>query len=113
MPQKPRAVDAARIPIVLGVVGHRNLRKKDEADLWAALDAIFREFDDAYPDSPKVLLSPLAPGADQLAADAALFMMGPDGKTKVPRLGWSVRAAGVHTEAVRTEYLLSASALDT
>ncbi|HYH69377.1 MAG TPA: hypothetical protein VD866_32080 [Urbifossiella sp.] len=70
------------IPIVLGVVGHRDLRAEDEEDLRDALKKVFQEFDDAYPKSPKVLLSPLAPGADQLAAEVALAQ-GPN---------WSVRA---------------------
>jgi hypothetical protein len=36
------------------------------------LTAIFRQFRDAYPQTPLVLLSALAEGADQLAAEAAL-----------------------------------------
>lgn len=71
------------IPIALGFVGHRALPAKDSADyraIVAGLDAIFAQVDRAFPHSPRVLLSPLAAGADQLAADLALAR------------GWRVRA---------------------
>jgi hypothetical protein len=75
--------DLPLIPIVLGVVGHRGI-PLDGASLQKlkdALKAVFEEFDKAYPYSPKLLLSALAPGADQLAAEVAL-----------ERNLWSVRA---------------------
>src|SRR5580700_7560579 len=80
---RPIPADAPLIPIVLGVVGHRDLRSDEETKgkLEDELSRIFQEFEVAYPNSPKILLSPLAPGADQLAADVAL-----------ERPQWSVRA---------------------
>ena len=60
------------VPIVLGVVGHRNLRRADLPALTASLQAIFTQFRAAYSDTPLVLLSSLAEGADQLAAEVAL-----------------------------------------
>jgi hypothetical protein len=60
------------VPIVLGVAGHRNLRRTDLPALEASLQAIFTQFRAAYPDTPLVLLSSLAEGADQLAAEVAL-----------------------------------------
>jgi hypothetical protein len=80
---KPLPPDAPLIPIVLGVVGHRDLHPDSEPwkKVKAELKKVFEEFDRAYPNSPKVLLSPLAPGADQLAADVAL-----EGRN------WTVRA---------------------
>jgi hypothetical protein len=63
--------DAPLIPIVLGVVGHRNIREGKPA-IQQALKKVFDELDEAYEHSPKMLLSPLAPGADQLAARVAL-----------------------------------------
>lgn len=69
------------IPIVLGVVGHRNISPDVQEALRKKLGLIFDDFDRAYPDSPKILLSSLAPGADQLAARIA-----------VDRDGWSVRS---------------------
>jgi hypothetical protein len=75
--------DLPLIPIVLGVVGHRCIPVDEESlqKLKSAVRKIFEEFDEAYPNSPKVLLSSLAPGADQLAAEVAL-----------ERSLWSVRA---------------------
>ena len=61
-----------KIPIVLGVVGHRKLRPGDVAALRLTILGVLNEFRTAYPDSPLVLLSALAPGADQLAVEAAL-----------------------------------------
>jgi hypothetical protein len=71
------------IPIVIGIAGHRDVPADSQTQnaLETAVLAVLDEFDQAYPNSPKVLLSPLAPGADQLAAAAAL-----------KRPSWSVRA---------------------
>ena len=60
------------VPIVLGLVGHRDLRPGDRDVLKQRLNEIFQQFRDAYPQTPLVLLSALAEGADQLAAEAAL-----------------------------------------
>src|SRR4051794_536668 len=60
------------VPIVLGVVGHRDVRAEDRDALKSALTAIFRQFREAYGPTPLVVLSSLAEGADQLAAEAAL-----------------------------------------
>ena len=60
------------VPIVLGLVGHRDLRPGDWDVLKQRLNEIFQQFRDAYPHTPLVLLSALAEGADQLAAEAAL-----------------------------------------
>lgn len=59
------------VPLVIGVVGHRDLRAEDTATLRAALAKIFQQFVQAYPNTPIVLLSSLAEGADQLAAEVA------------------------------------------
>lgn len=61
-----------RVPIVLGVVGHRALRPQDEPALREAIRRIIVRFQKAYPHTPLVLLSALAEGADQLAAAVAL-----------------------------------------
>ena len=60
-----------RLPIVIGVTGHRDLRPQDESALAAALEAIFADLKAAYPSTPLLLLTPLAEGADQLAARVA------------------------------------------
>ena len=60
------------MPIVIGIVGHRGIRPDDRPILKQKLIALFRQFRDAYPSSPLVVLSSLAEGADQVAAEAAL-----------------------------------------
>ncbi|MFX4263626.1 hypothetical protein ACOBQJ_15680 [Pelotomaculum propionicicum] len=60
------------IPIVLGITGHRDLRAEDIPELEKKLCLIFSELKNSYPHSPLILLSPLAEGADRLAARSAL-----------------------------------------
>ena len=60
-----------RLPIVIGVTGHRDVRPEHEAALAAALDNIFGQLQTEYPSTPLLLLTPLAEGADQLAAEVA------------------------------------------
>lgn len=60
------------IPIVLGITGHRDLRDEDITELEKKLCAIFTKLKTNYPHTPLILLSPLAEGADRLAARAAL-----------------------------------------
>jgi hypothetical protein len=63
-----------KIPLVLGVSGHRMLRQgeKDQIRLQDLVRSIFNEFRRRYPQTPAILLSPLAKGADRLAAQVAL-----------------------------------------
>jgi hypothetical protein len=63
-----RADGLPAIPLVLGIVGDAN---PDDA-LRAALETIFKEFRDAYPHTPIVVISALAGEAEQLAARTAL-----------------------------------------
>jgi hypothetical protein len=64
-----------RIPLVIGVTGHRDLRAQDTAALKQAVrEALFLLRKDYLTDesTPLILLSSLAEGADQLVADVAL-----------------------------------------
>lgn len=61
-----------RIPIVVGVTGHRDLRDEDLSCLRQAVQRIFAELKALYPATPLVLLSALAEGADRLVARVAL-----------------------------------------
>ena len=70
----------ALAPIIIGVTGHRNPHPDGAADLRAELDKTLRRFDRHYPNSPKMLATGLAQGADLLAAQCALD------------LGWQVIA---------------------
>lgn len=57
--------------LVVGVTGHRALRDADLGRLTAEVRSFFLELQARYPQLPLVLLSPLAEGADRLAADVA------------------------------------------
>lgn len=58
--------------LVIGVTGHRNLRASELASLQAQVRAFLLGLRERYPLLPLVLLSSLAEGSDQLAAQVAL-----------------------------------------
>jgi hypothetical protein len=60
------------IPIIIGVTGHRDLRPADIPQLQARVGQIIRELLEKYPNTPLLVLSPLAEGADRLVAKVAL-----------------------------------------
>jgi len=60
------------VPLIFGVSGHRDPVSADIPKLRAELEIVFSRFRAAYPNTPFQLLSPLAEGADRLAAEAAL-----------------------------------------
>jgi hypothetical protein len=59
-------------PLVIGVTGHRDLRKEDRAKLEEKVKEIFLQLRTDYPATPLILVSALAEGADRLAARVAL-----------------------------------------
>lgn len=61
-----------RLPLVFGVSGHRDLVASDVPELRRQLSRVFSSFRAAYPHTPFRLLTPLAEGADRLAAEVAL-----------------------------------------
>lgn len=61
-----------RIPLVFGISGHRDPLSSDLPQLREQLSRIFTGFHAAYPHTPFQLLTPLAEGADRLAAEVAL-----------------------------------------
>jgi hypothetical protein len=65
-------MDPKRIPIVIGVTGHRDLRAKDLPELRGIVKKILHDLQRDYPSTPLLLLSALAEGADRLAAEVAL-----------------------------------------
>ena len=60
------------VPIVIGVTGHRNPSPEIIPELEIKFAAILKRIDESAPNSPMVLLSPLAVGCDRLAARIAL-----------------------------------------
>ncbi|HZL40076.1 MAG TPA: hypothetical protein VFC45_07325 [Pseudolabrys sp.] len=65
-----------RVPLVVGVTGHRDLRSQDIPRLEQEVDAIItrlrRDYLEGDNETPLILLSALAEGADQIAARVAL-----------------------------------------
>lgn len=59
------------IPLVVGVTGHRNPAPECIGSIEERLEQIFAELDALVPDTPIVLLSPLAVGCDRIAARVA------------------------------------------
>jgi hypothetical protein len=61
-----------RDAFVFGVSGHRDLVRTDLPELRKQLQTVFNRFRLAYPNASFELLSPLAEGADRVAAEVAL-----------------------------------------
>lgn len=62
----------ARIPIVVGVTGHRSLRAADHDEIGARTRLVLARLKREAPDSPIVLLTSLAEGADRVVTRIAL-----------------------------------------
>jgi hypothetical protein len=61
-----------RIPLLVGVAGHRQLDSREHGEIERQLRVFFTELRAQLPATPVVLVSRLAAGADQLAASVAL-----------------------------------------
>jgi len=61
-----------RLPLVIGVTGHRDLQPQAHAAIAGQVREVLLHFKTSYPNTPLVLLSPLAEGADRLVAEVAL-----------------------------------------
>jgi hypothetical protein len=68
----PKNLTTPKIPLTIGITGHRDLRTEDEDILRKSVRKIFQLLQKRYPHSPLQLLSPLADGADRLVAEVAL-----------------------------------------
>ncbi|MGH1403830.1 MAG: hypothetical protein ACRBDL_06265 [Alphaproteobacteria bacterium] len=71
MHYSPESNNDPRIPITIGIVGHRDLPSEDLPMLRAALQKALREIKDRFPNSPLLCVTSLADGADQLGFDVA------------------------------------------
>jgi hypothetical protein len=60
------------IPIIVGITGHRDISESDSLLLETSINESLDNFQCKYPHSPKVLLSGLAEGIDQISAKSAL-----------------------------------------
>ena len=61
-----------KIPLVIGVTGHRNLHPDEIPKIRAKIKEIFDFLKGKYPNTPLLLISPLAEGADRLVAQVAV-----------------------------------------
>ena len=61
-----------RLPIVVGVTGHRHLREPDLPGYRARITKFFEHLQRRYPATPLRVISALAAGADRLVAEIAL-----------------------------------------
>jgi hypothetical protein len=64
--------EATQSPFVFGVSGHRDLVRTDLPEFRKQLQIVFDRFRSAFPNASFELLSPLAEGADRVAAEVAL-----------------------------------------
>ena len=69
---KPDLPNPALIPFVVSVTGHRDPRPQDVASLRHEITEVLTGLRSRMPNTPLILLSGLAEGADQLAAEIAL-----------------------------------------
>ena len=68
----PAAASDGRLPFVIGVTGHRDLRSGDLAVYRAQIIEFFELLQTRYPATPLRIVSALAAGADRLVAQIAL-----------------------------------------
>ncbi len=61
-----------KIPIILGITGHRDIKVEHICGLEEKISTIYKNLIEKYPNTPIVLLTPLADGADRIVAKVAL-----------------------------------------
>jgi hypothetical protein len=61
-----------RIHLIIGITGHRDIPEEDADILKEKIKGIFRELKNNYKNTPLLLLTPLAEGADSIAAKTAI-----------------------------------------
>ncbi len=62
------------IHLVVGVTGHRDIIKEDSEELKNKIKGIFKDLKESFNNTPLLLLTSLAEGADRIAAEVALEM---------------------------------------
>src|SRR5665647_234045 len=60
------------IPLYLGITGHRDIRDEDRDILKQKIRDFIKKKQNQCPNTPVILLTPLAEGADRIAALAAI-----------------------------------------
>lgn len=62
----------APLPLVLGITGHRDIVESDINRVYSSIKSIFEDIKKSCPNTPIKVLSPLADGADRIAARVGL-----------------------------------------
>ena len=60
-----------RMPLVIGVTGHRDLVESEQAEIKERVRGFFVHMRERFPDLPLMVMTPLAEGADRIAAEVA------------------------------------------
>ena len=71
-PQAPAEDFGYRLPLVIGVTGHRDLNPDEIPEIRARVRDLFVDLQERYPQRKLRLLSPIAEGADRLVANVAV-----------------------------------------
>ena len=67
----PELPHHARVPLVIGVTGHRDLCPEEVEPIKERIRLFFEEMQAAFPHLPLMIMTPLAEGADRIAAEVA------------------------------------------
>jgi hypothetical protein len=66
-----RIAGAEGVPLVIGVTGHRDLLDEEQEAIRQRVRGFFEQMRDSFPDLPLMVMTPLAEGADRIAAEVA------------------------------------------
>lgn len=65
------SLPAGQVPLVIGVTGHRDLLASEHEEIKERIRAFFVQMQESFPDLPLMMMTPLAEGADRIAAEVA------------------------------------------
>jgi hypothetical protein len=66
----------SKLPYIIGVVGHRNIVEESKEDASNHFEKILKRYKTKYPNTPILVVTSLAEGADQLIAEVAIKVEG-------------------------------------
>ena len=66
----------SKLPYIIGVVGHRNIVEESKEDARHHFEKILKRYKIKYPNTPILVVTSLAEGADQLIAEIAIKIEG-------------------------------------
>ena len=66
-----RIAAAEGVPLVIGVTGHRDLLEAEQDQIKQRVRGFFAQMRESFPDLPLMVMTPLAEGADRIAAEVA------------------------------------------